>query len=146
MGYHLRSQLALHWASSIPCSNIHLGDRLLAPAFSRAVNNISVSTWPILGSSARALLPIYRLAFANIPADRLILQFLVNDFCFDWREQIGDDNSALSDLPQSFTVRALRRYREIMKMSEEERNKKHCFLEHGSKEEQDSCSRGLHLT
>ncbi|KAF1358717.1 hypothetical protein EJ07DRAFT_122576 [Lizonia empirigonia] len=123
-----------------------LGDRLLAPAFRRAVNSIAVSTWPMEGSSARALLPIYRLAFANIPADRLILQFLVNDFCFDWREQIDDDNTALNDLPQYFTVRALRRYSEIVKMSEEERNKKHCFLEHSSKEEQDSCSKGLHLT
>ena len=99
----------------------------------------------MVAMSAGTFSSTYQWAFANIPADRLILQFLVNNFCSDWLEKNDADNNALNDLPQAFTVRVLRRYSQLVKMSEEERSKTNCYREHSSKAEQENCPTGLHM-
>ncbi|KAF9693671.1 hypothetical protein EKO04_008458 [Ascochyta lentis] len=122
-----------------------LGDRLLAPVFRRALNDVIVSNQIMQYLSASKRLPIYQWAFANISEDRPLLQFLVNKFCSGWLEQKDDDNIGLNNLPQAFTARVLRRYSQLVVMSETEQEKTYCYSEHSSKEEQKSCSEGLHM-
>ncbi|KAJ8111028.1 hypothetical protein OPT61_g6273 [Boeremia exigua] len=111
-----------------------LGDRLLAPAFRKAINNIIVSSRPMSGVTIATLMPVYSYAFANIPDNRPLLQFLVDDFCENWIEEFDTDSDVLHDLPPAFLARVLRRYSQ----------KAHattlcCHLEHADGSEQQNC-------
>lgn len=64
---------------------------------------------PVRGLTAADLMPAYDFAFANIPSNRAVLQFLVDDYCKSWVEEF-EENAALHELPPAFVTRALRKY------------------------------------
>ncbi|KAJ4333155.1 hypothetical protein N0V95_009494 [Ascochyta clinopodiicola] len=123
-----------------------LDDRLLAPTFRRAVNSVIVSDWHAEVRDAVTLALTYQWAFANIPADRLVLQFLVNDFCDFWHERRDADNVGMKGFPHAFTLRVVRRYSQLVQLSVKKPVKTHCYIEHSSKKEQDDCETELHMT
>lgn len=57
-----------------------LGDKLLAFGFRRAIYNHIVGPYGGIAIAPRAYASAVRWAFENIPCERLLLQFFVNDF------------------------------------------------------------------
>lgn len=113
-----------------------LGERLLAPAFRRDINNLFVAMFT--PCHPRDWQPAVKYAFANIPNDRVILQFLVNVFCRDWDpvEDCEDDQLTLLVFPAEFTARVMMRYAYMPKDGPKE-----CYIEHASEEEKKSCAK-----
>jgi hypothetical protein len=114
-----------------------LGDRILASTFRREANNALIDVRLSMGVPS-SLLPTATYAFANIPSDRSILQFLVNRFCYGWAPQyIADaDEDALSELPPAFTVRVMKRLAYLRHGKFEG-----CYIEHSTDEEKKSCKK-----
>jgi hypothetical protein len=89
------------------------------------------------------LLSIVEYAFTNIPCDRPILQFLVDDFCDHWDKEADDELEvgAQKQFPTAFTLRVMRRFSEKLDLSTQIWvEAKRCFLEHASEEEKEACS------
>ncbi|KAJ4378281.1 hypothetical protein N0V86_005981 [Didymella sp. IMI 355093] len=112
-----------------------LGDRILALTFRREANNTLIIFGSCMGFPS-TLLPTATYAFANIPSDRSILQFLVNQFCKCWDPEyiINTEEDALSELPPAFTVRAMKRLAHLRCGKLEG-----CYIEHSTNEEKKSC-------
>lgn len=113
-----------------------LGDRLLAFGFRRAINNHVVGPYGGIAIAPRAYVPAVRWAFENIPCERPLLQFLVNDFCANWyaKHDNKDDVEALRQFPMTSIMRAMRRY----SLAREDEGDG-CFLEHATVAERRSC-------
>lgn len=86
-----------------------------------------------------SILPRVTFAFANIPHDRTILQFLVNDFCSRWNQELSNetDTQALMAFPPAFSAQVARRYAYC------NRGKTYdgCYVEHTIEEEQQACKK-----
>jgi hypothetical protein len=119
------------------------GDRFLLPTFRQAVNNffVRVLTDTCFLKPYRWLAISY--AFANVPADRLILQLLVDECCNEWHEGIDteEDFVAQRKLPAQFLLRVMRRSNE---MRHDINTSTRCYEEHGSEQEKARC-RCVHM-
>ncbi|CAO2658682.1 Nn.00g064050.m01.CDS01 [Neocucurbitaria sp. VM-36] len=123
-------------------------DRFLVPEFRRAVNNSLVDDiqewkWMIPLSEMSGLA---QEAFANIPSDRPILQFLVDKAGFGAAECYEAFGGSMDDLPRAFLQRLIRRLDEELRRerAHENESKSRCYYEHASKKEQEAC-RDLHM-
>jgi hypothetical protein len=114
----------------------NLGDRILASAFRRQVNNNLIGRRLNFGAPSRRLLMI-TYAFANIPNDRNILQFLVNKFCnnYDPVDDEDEEEDDMSNLPPAFLVRVTKRLAYVRNGVAENG----CYVEHATDGEQKSC-------
>lgn len=119
------------------------GDRFLVPEFRRAVNNSFVGHKLYQQASKLYSLAIY--AFENIPADRPILQFLVDKHCFEWVADLDTkyDLEYYQKLPHNFLVRVMRRYNSLY-LNSGHGFEEGCYLEHTSNEEKAECA-GCHV-
>ena len=121
-----------------------LGDRLQAPGFCRTTNNSLFDHRCSIDFGPKAILPVVKWAFANIPADRIILQFLTNYFCEDWIscKDNTEDVLALKDFPPEFVARVLRRFCRVKASTYNHSH--YCYLEHASKKEAADCTFSMH--
>jgi len=118
------------------------GNRFVAPAFRRAINDILVryvSTFTLIPMD---IVQLTCWVFEHIPSDRPLLQLLVNQFCEDWDDYYDEEENydALKLLPQAFTIRVLKRHSHS-KINREAEASKCCFYEHASDEEKASCGK-----
>lgn len=113
-----------------------LGDRILVPTFRRKINNLFVGLPNYVTKYPTDLLPIVTYAFANIPGDRTILQYLTNKFCDRWCPEWNSDNdhNALGKFPPTFTIRVMKRYAYLRYG-----NYGGCYVEHATVQEEESC-------
>lgn len=123
------------------CTKAYIfGDRFLAPEFRRAANNCFADamrhTYVLLTSYTGTLAH----AFENIPADRVIVQALVDDYCACWN---GRDDSIYGPTTMSCFPLAILRCM-INQMRDEylfvDIHKGRCYLEHASDEEMKACA------
>lgn len=114
-----------------------LGDRILASTFRRQANNTLIGLEISEIEIPTRLQPIVTYAFANIPNDRSILQFLTNKFCkyYDPEDDDDEQQDALSELPPAFIVRVIRRLAYLRRHGA----LKGCYVEHATDEEKMSC-------
>lgn len=82
-------------------------------------------------------------AYANIPADRSILERIVHAYASNWDLRKSDyAMTAMDELPLAFTRRLMFHLQELSTLSEEDRKKRkrHCCLNHASEEEKQKCN------
>ena len=82
-----------------------------------------------------------KIAYANIPSDRVILQWLVIDFCRNWPPSKEIDDNTLDKLPVGFVFRVVRRYVLLQGNREHKLLKDLCCLEDASEEEKMTCTK-----
>ena len=122
-----------------------LGDRFLISNFRRAANNLFAELLPgfYFSDIQGRLSTVY--ALKNIPSDRVILQNLVDQYCYYWADDSGDYTlSAQNELPRSFLRRVTNRFQELSEASAEEKRRKRCYMEHVSDVEKEDC-KALHM-
>lgn len=122
-----------------------LGDRILASAFRRQANNTLIGLTFNFEEPSRILQTI-TYAFANIPKNCNVLQFLTNKFCGSYGPGFDDEGTdALSELPLAFSVRVIKR---LAYFRDGDLYDVYlydgCYIEHAINEEQKSCKK-LHL-
>ena len=87
-------------------------------------------------------------AFRNIPQHRMILQWLLDQYCAGWSMELPPgDSDEESILPREFLLRVVRRYRELWLESKDGEiggRKERCYLEHGNEDEKKACKK-LHM-
>lgn len=122
-----------------------LGDRLRAPGFYLAAYDHLVDFDFDMRHLPEEILPVVRWAFENIPADRIILQFLTNFFCEMWVSTHDDTKEvlALASFPPKFVARLLRRF-SLTKRDGIWDYFKDCYMEHTSKNEAANCTLEFH--
>lgn len=114
------------------------GDRFLAPAF-RAV---AMDGFALLGMDPDSTDEFYHLvvyAFDNIPADSIMLQYLVDRFCEIWNGFSND--TPPKGLPEVFLFRCLRRFAETRDMDSDSYSKEQCCIEHLTAVGQEKCAK-----
>lgn len=116
-----------------------LGDRVLALNFRHDVNNSYIQRRNFFSMKPTNLLPRMTFAFANVPDDLFILQFLVNDFCLRCDPDTGlrPDASAPMNFPPALTARVIRRHG----CCGRENKYDGCCLEHASEEAEQACEK-----
>jgi hypothetical protein len=114
-------------------------DRFMVTNFRRAMNNTLVDYL----ENVNRLHTVFIIpeAYANIPADRPILELLVDIYC-QWdlsgpRRRL----ERIHQLPHAFLVRAFRRMNEIHFYGGKTYSNSRCYQEHASKEEKTACSK-----
>lgn len=141
---------AYPWNTMISCEahllalkSYVLGDRLLASGFRLAIHNYFVNTMQRYNSPRTHdyyALVVY--AFAHIPSDRLVLQFL-DYHCNRWRSIYGgymDDSEAYAQLklPRAFILRTMHQLSDFQDMKPEEKWDR-CHEEHDSDKPKEQC-------
>jgi hypothetical protein len=127
-----------------------IGDRLLVDRFRRLVNNRFAEAFGYIHFEPPFSYRSYSYAFANIPPDRPILQYMVDDLCTRWPDDADEDAldeaslQAFNDLPKSYTIQAMLRLGEYERNSDKARRRR-CYYEHESEEERKDCTVGLHM-
>jgi hypothetical protein len=121
------------------------GDRLVDPAFRRAVNNVTIKDKFVELFHPCHMVDLVTCAFENLPSNCSLLQLLVNDFCNRWHDTYYTkyDAQALKQLPIEFSARVMRRFVEL----ERPDCSKHgdaCYLEHASDADTKACKK-LHV-
>jgi hypothetical protein len=113
-----------------------LGGRILAFGFRRAINNHVIGPYGGITIAPRAYAPAVTWTFENISCERPRPHFLVNDFCENWdaKHDNNDDVEALTQVPRTFIMRAMKR---CPLAGESEGDG--CFLEHATVAERQSC-------
>lgn len=116
-------------------------DRFIVSTFRRTLS--ARATTPILDAlkDVRQIIfeetsPLVNYAFTHVPADRPLLQFLVDDFCCRWQEDLdlAEEMDLLKELHSAFLLRVMRvtrRFSEILRERGEAKTKC-CYLEHAS--------------
>jgi hypothetical protein len=116
------------------------GDRILAPRFRRAMSKAIADDLVHSELYIDQTRDLIDCAFDSVPADRPILQLIVDTFCATWEEK-GSDADTLSSFPKKFMMRVMRRYSELcVSWPDDEENEKkvvRCYYEHASVEEKE---------
>ena len=123
------------------------GDRFIAPAFRRAMNEVAVDYVRSLMLSPSNILELTRWAFEHIPSNRPLLQLLVNQLCQDWYDDEPDMKGsikALRELPATFVGRVIQRYCHLRNNSRTSEGTVYCYSEHATDEEKVACG-GAHM-
>jgi hypothetical protein len=123
-----------------------LGDRLLAAPSRRAVNKTIVTdyTCAFHQTPEQHIITTIQYAYSNIPSNRVVLQWLANEFHKEWLEKWDSDNKVLEDLPKAFLIRVLRRGSLLGLAEMRTKKSKPCYLEHGSEKQERECG-DLHM-
>jgi len=118
-------------------------DRFMIPTFRRVVNNNFVDN--IGGSQPLEvynMLPLAKEAFKTLPSNRPILQYLVDLHCKLWTNCCEDDPESVKELPPAFTLRAMRRLKEMLQEEKyTELDKTRCYYEHTDDAEASACGK-----
>jgi hypothetical protein len=121
------------------------GDRFVAPSFERAASNylaLAIQQHIYIEAIDQQDL-IY--AFENIPADRVIVQCLVDEFCVSWNDDVDIYSAiAMGRLPPEVLCRVAKRFQEMTTMSSIENLRIRCYLEHESEKKKEMCE-SLHI-
>ena len=121
------------------------GDRFIAPAFRRAMNQVVVDYVRSLWLTPLNILELTRWIFENVPSDRPLLQMLVHQFCEDWNDDEEEDvkanPTALRALPPAFVSRVMKRYCHLKIGAASSEVKDHCYSEHAADEEKVACGK-----
>jgi hypothetical protein len=124
-----------------------IADRFMALEFQRAINNHIVDHLDRQCGymEVSRTLELAEEVFKIIPADRPILQYLVDNHCNFWRNCCEESGSDISKLPHKFVTRAMRRLNEML---QEEQNGQtsgsRCYYEHASEADATECG-DLHM-
>jgi hypothetical protein len=125
-----------------------LGDRLFIDRFRRLVNNRFTDSQGTDYFAEPARFETFTYAFNNIPADRPMLQFMVDDHCDIWpelKDDYGDGNpeqkailTSFNELPKAFLIRAMRRMSDF-RYGRPDGYGFECYHEHESDEQKEDC-------
>ena len=131
------------WDTPWACINAYiLAEQISAPAFGAAINNYLVNEWHggLCELNSGGKQDLIARAFDYIPKDRVIMQFLVDDYCHtDWDDGESDEGK----LPVGFYARCMRRLREMVNALYDDPDTR-CYLEHGNEDEKKACLK-LHM-
>jgi len=120
-------------------------DRNLAFTFRRAMNVAIVDEIRDgLRMQVSEMLLVAQEAFATIPADRPLLQLLVDTHCTYWTVCCEDDSRAIAQLPHDFVVHAMRRLSQKLQSKPNGRKTKEkiwCYYEHADEVNYDRCQK-----
>lgn len=102
------AETELHKACLQLCVTAYaFGDRFLVPHFRRIANNtfLELTKCPLSDEPVDHQLISY--AFENIPAERILLQYMTDDYCGCWQDEDTNHYSgeAIKDLPAQFLRR-----------------------------------------
>jgi hypothetical protein len=116
-------------------------DRFCVSGFQKTVNIVVVTKEHESILMLENTLPVVNYAFAYIPAERPILQYLVDYFCTRWREHLDlpEEIDMQKSLPNAFTMRSMRRFSEMLRQPEKAKMSNNCYLEHASNAEKKKC-------
>jgi hypothetical protein len=111
----------------------------MVPNFRRAMNNTLVDYLDDV--TGYDLVPIIKEAYANIPADRPFLEFLVDRYCQYQLSCVRHDLAMIHQLPHTFLIRTLRCMSEIHSGNVKARIHLYarCYREHATKKEKKEC-------
>ncbi|KAH7085149.1 hypothetical protein BKA63DRAFT_499080 [Paraphoma chrysanthemicola] len=118
----------------------------MVASFRHAINNSFIDNF----SGGRLievheLLPMVEFAFAIIPANRPLLPYVVDYYCNCWRNCCETCADAVAKLPHAFTLRAMRRFAEMLEeVNKPELPKDCCYYEHADEAEILACGK-LHM-
>jgi hypothetical protein len=123
-----------------------LGDRLLAANFRCAITKDLTQMLKTHHFWNAAGVETVIFAFKNIPADRVILQYLVEDYRYHWNAStcawIRKEEYAVAaqaSLPAPFLLRVMRSYHEAECQRGLKKEKGRCFEEHVTQGEESEC-------
>jgi len=120
------------------------GDRFVAPAFRRAINEVFVNYVRSSCLFPTDMVELTCWMFENVASDRPLLQLLVNQFCGEWDDSdLGRiaNTTALKALPAAFVSRVIRRYCHLKTCPGSSKVKDHCYSEHAADEEKVACGK-----
>ncbi|KAI8934418.1 hypothetical protein NX059_009153 [Plenodomus lindquistii] len=121
----------MFWATIKPYV---FADRFIVHGFQQLVNNRFCTKYDAQFNEPSERFQLVAYAFGNIPADRTILQMLVDDHCEVWdAESELDDESltALNALPKAFLPRVMRRSLEQIGRGKDVKESR-CYMDHGA--------------
>ncbi|KAH4616360.1 hypothetical protein HBH55_208580 [Parastagonospora nodorum] len=123
-------------------------DRFLIPTFRRAINKTIVEYFKCGDPALVCNIPdLATEAFSKIPADRPILQFLVDEYCYWWTVgcETSDPPINLKEAPPAFLARSVRSYRTLLEYSRAGNGVNQCcYYEHTDEQEASACGK-LHM-
>ncbi|KAH3964080.1 hypothetical protein HBI73_034740 [Parastagonospora nodorum] len=122
-------------------------DRFLVPIFRRVINDKIIDYF-----DGGGMYDIYRIpetgieAFSNIPADRPVLQFLVDHYCEFWDGCCHVEQFDPTKASPAFLARLVRRFSDMLveeRHGKENENeaKVRCYYEHADEEETTDCGK-----
>jgi hypothetical protein len=119
-----------------------LGDRLLAPTFSRATNNEFQTEFGRMYFADHSGRLAVSFAFAILRPGCVLLQRLVDEYCAAWEDGIHFTLEAQDELPRAFLRRVTKRFQELSVMSDGvKEDESLCYLEHASEGEKAKCEK-----
>lgn len=114
--------------------------RFVVPPFGRAlVPGLNYLCDGYEWSDARARKAI-TYAFDNIPADRIVLERLVENYCFNCSRYDKDYSlAAFQELPAAFARRVMMRFLEMKNIESTDQDEERCYIEHSNDAEEGRC-------
>ena len=124
---------------------VHPSREDLRPAFGAAINNYSANTWyeafwKLETDDREALIA---RTFEQIPKDRAVVQFLVDEYCHNYQNNGERDEGTL---PREFLLRCMRRLKDMASEPQGDHRARlqRCYLEHTIEGEKEACPK-LHM-